>query len=158
MDLIRQYLIKIISAALICAVVNSFVGKKGALTAALKLLSGLFMAFTVISPLVSVRIQDFTNYLDELSVDSSQCVTAGETMAESTLAGIIKTKTEAYILDKAENYGAVLYVEVNVDGSDLPVPSTVSIKGNISPFGRAQLEKIIADELGIALEDQTWIG
>ena len=61
-------------------------------------------------------------------------------------------------MDKAKSFGAELTVEVRVDGSELPVPCAVRVSGSISPYGKKQLGSIIADELGIALEDQTWTG
>lgn len=158
MDAIRDYLLRIISAALLCGIATGLVGKKSSLGAVIKLLTGVFMIFTVVSPAVSVRIQDFSNYLENLSSDSSKIVAEGETMAGNTLAGIIKDKTEAYILDKAQLYGAELSVEVSVDCSGYPVPCAVIISGNISPYGRSQLEMLIANNLGIEVEEQTWTG
>lgn len=158
MDGIREYLLQIVSTAMLCGLVTGLVGKKGALGATLKLLTGIFMIFTVVSPFATIRVQNFSDFLDELSANSEDIVANGEAMAGDALAAIIKSETEAYILDKAEFYGAELSVEVSVTCSDYPVPCAVNINGNISPYGRRQLQKLITDELGIELEDQTWTG
>lgn len=158
MEGIRDYLLRLTAAAVLCGIVTGLLGKKGALGATVKLLTGIFMTFTVISPWTQLRLDDFMGYFDDLSYQAGSAAQEGEIMARDTMADIIKTKSEAYILDKASSYGAELTVEVSLDGSDLPAPSAVRISGRISPYGRKQLETIISEELGIALEDQIWTG
>ena len=158
MDWFREYLLRLICGALLCGIVNGLLSKKGALGAAVKLITGIFMVITMVSPLLRVRIDHITDYFDGISSDADAAVESGQKDAADALRANIKSKTEAYILDKAKSYGAELTVEVRVDGSDLPAPSSVSVSGSISPYGKRQLSSIIADELGIALEDQEWTG
>ena len=47
-------------------------------------------------------------------------------------------------------------VEVTVDTSQTPVPNAVRVSGQISPYGKKQLQQMIANDLGIALEAQIW--
>ncbi|MBQ8359115.1 MAG: hypothetical protein IJX37_04265 [Oscillospiraceae bacterium] len=155
---IRHYLLRLISAALLCGIVNGLLGKKGALGAAVKLMTGIFMVFTLVSPWVKLQIGDLSGLIGDISASADIAVESGQTDARAALETIIKSKTEAYILDKAKSFGAELTVEVRVDGSELPVPCAVRVSGSISPYGKKQLGSIIADELGIALEDQTWTG
>ena len=158
MDWIREYLLRLICAALLCGIVNGLLSKKGALGAAVKLITGIFMVITMVSPLLRIRIDNITGYFDGISSDANAAVESGQMDAADALKAIIKSKTEAYILDKAKSYGAEVTVEVRVDGSDLPAPCSVSVSGSISPYGKKQLSSMIADELGIALEDQEWTG
>lgn len=158
MDGIREYLLRLTAAAVLCGIVTGFLGKKGTLGAIVRLLTGIFMTLTVVSPWTQVRIGDFTDYFDDLSAQAANVSQDGERMAKDAVADIIKAEAEAYILDKANSFGAELTVEVSVDSSDLPVPCAVRINGRISPYGRTQLERIISEELGIALEDQIWTG
>ena len=116
------------------------------------------MIFCFVSPWVDMQIGDISGFFGDVSVSADSAVASGEKDAQDALQAIIKSKTEAYILDKAKSFGAELSVEVRVDGSELPVPCTVLIKGSISPYGKKQLSSIIADELGVALEDQLWTG
>ena len=158
MTWIRSYLLRLICSALLCGIVNGLAGKKGALGTTVKLMTGVFMVFSFVSPWMDLQIGDISGFLGDISVSTDSAVAFGQNDARDALEAIIKSKTEAYILDKAKYYGAELNVEVRVDGSGLPVPSAVSINGSISPYGKKQLSSLIADELGIALEDQIWTG
>jgi hypothetical protein len=40
----------------------------------------------------------------------------------------------------------------------IPVPISVEIRGSVSPYGKQQLTKLLEEELGIAKENQLWIG
>jgi len=73
------------------------------------------------------------------------------------MAQSIIDSTRAYILEKAETFGAELTVEVMLDDSSIPVPSGVRIRGNISPYNREKLGSIIQRDLGIPTEAQIWI-
>lgn len=158
MDGIREYLIRLTAAAILSGIVTGVLGKKGALGATVKLLAGIFMILTIVSPWTQLKINDFTDYFNNVSLEADAITADGENVARDTLMDIIKSKTEAYILDKADSFGAELTVEVSVEGSDLPVPCAVRISGSVSPYGKKQLEQIISKELGIALEDQIWTG
>ncbi len=157
MNSIHKYLISIICASVICTIVNSFSGKKTANGAIIRLISGLYMAITLISPLVNIRLSDYSDYFDQFSMESSSAVSDGESAAVEEMYSIIKSKTEAYILDKAGSLDAVLDVEVTVNEDDPPVPCGVTITGSISPYSKEVLSRLIANDLGITKEDQNWI-
>ena len=158
MDWFGEYIVKLVCAALICGIVNALSLKQGAIGTTVKVMTGIFMIFSLVSPWLSMQVRDFGSYFEEIAVDADKAVASGEDDAQDALEAIIKSKTEAYILDKAKSFGAELSVEVRVDGSKLPVPRAAVIKGSISPYGKSLLSGIIADELGIALEDQIWTG
>lgn len=155
---IRSYLLRLICAAILCGIANGLAGKKGALGATVKLMTGIFMIFCLVSPWMHMQIGDIGDYFEHIVADADSAVASGEKDAQDALGAIIKSKSEAYILDKAKSFGAELNVEVRVDGSELPVPCAAVIEGSISPYGKKQLSRIISDALGIALEDQLWTG
>lgn len=158
MDGIREYLMRVTVAALCCGIISSFLGKKGSIGLVIKFLCGLFMAVVLISPLISVRLDSLEDIFDDISTQADVAAGAGEAAANHAYGDIIKEKVTAYILDKAESFGAVLTVEVTLDGSVPPVPCAVRIEGQISPYGKSVLSDAIAGDLGIRLEDQIWIG
>ena len=158
MDFIGNYLIKLLAAALICGAAVQLLGNNGAMRSLIRLIAGLFMTLTVISPWAQVRISHIGDYFEDISGNSEQIVMAGEEQARDMLVSIIKERTQAYILDKANSYGAELSVEVSVDSSDMPSPCAVKISGSISPAGKNALSDTIQKELGIPLEEQIWIG
>ena len=88
--------------------------------------------------------------------DAEDAAAMGENLARDSMADIIKEETEAYILDKAADLHANLHVEVTVGEDNLPVAVTIS--GEASPYARRQIQAIIANDLGIAKENQKWIG
>ncbi len=156
MDGIRKYLFSVICAAVICSIVNTLSGKKTATGAIIRLISGLFMALTLIAPLVEIRLADYGDYFKNFSVDADTAVTFGESAASDELRAIIKSQTEAYILDKADSMDAAIDVEVTLNDEYPPVPCGVRITGSISPYSKETLSQFIANDLGISKEDQVW--
>ncbi len=156
MNSVGAYILSLTAAAVICGLISGIVGTKGALASVVKLITGLFLCFSVISPFLKVNVGNLTGYLEDLQVSGDEIVMEGESAVKKELETIIKSKTEAYILDKAASYGAELAVEVSVDSSQMPVPNAVRVSGQISPYGKKQLQQIIAKDLGITLEAQIW--
>ena len=153
MEPIREYLLSVTAAALICGVVRGFAGKGGATAKLLKLLCGIFLAVTVIRPVVNIKLDDFYDFTDRLSAEGEMAVAMGEEMASDEMKRIIKEKAEAYILDKAKLLGAEIQVEVFLE--DL-VPAAAVMSGNISPFAKSSLSESIYKDLDIPAEEQIW--
>lgn len=158
MDAVRDYFLSVTAAALICGVLSSILDGKGAAGKIVKLICGLFLAFTVIRPVADIEIEDFALFTSDISQEAQAAVSAGEEFVQDSLASIIKEETEAYILDKAQALDAVLEAEVTVSSDPQPVPIGVRIKGNVSTYIKFQLQSIIEADLGIAKENQLWIG
>lgn len=156
MDMLRQYFLSVTAAALICGIVTGLLGKKGTAAAFIKLIAGMFLAFTVINPLARLEWDRLTDYVDDISVDSSAAVGAGTAAAQNAFRDGIKAQTEAYILDKAAAWDAGLTVEVSLSNTDPPVPVAVFLSGQVSPYAKAQLAQMMEQELGISKEDQIW--
>ena len=147
---------RIVVAAILCAVARGLLGNKTTTGRVATLVSGILMAITVISPLVNISFTGISDFWDDLSDDANKYVLEGVAMAEKQEADIIKSQSEAYILDKANRMGLQIAVEVELDGHNGNIPCGVVIKGNISPYGQMQLESYIEQTLGIAKENQTW--
>jgi len=150
----KDYLFSITTAAMICGIPVVILGKKGGSVAVINLICGLFLTFTVIRPIVNIRINDLSIFAEDISSSAENAVADGERMAEKTMTEIIKARTQTYILDKAAALGLTMEVEVNLDGM---IPTSVILKGSVSPYNKAQLTTQIAHELGISPEDQQWI-
>lgn len=157
-EAIRQYILSVTAAAVFCGIAAKLLGKKGAIASVGRLLTGLFLVFTVISPWIKFHITDLISYADILHWDASQAVDTGKSTAEQTMKAIIKSKLEAYILDKAAVLAADLKVEVTLDDGEMALPVSVRIEGQTSPYARQSLERMIEVELGISKEEQVWIG
>ena len=114
------------------------------------------MVLTVVSPWTHIRIRDAADYFDKIQSDGSLAAAVGENMASDESKAIIISRVEAYILDKAESYGAKLQVEVILSEDPVPTPRSVRIRGSISPYGKKMMTQMIREDLGIASEDQIW--
>ena len=156
MSHLGDYVLSVISASVISAIVCSFFGEKGGISSVLRVICGLFLTFVVINPLVTLDFSRIYNYLDSFNLEGLDAASAGENMAGEAEGNIIKSRVQAYILDKADSFGTSLEVEVILDQDHIPV--SVELQGNISPYTRAQLTEIIEEDLGIPKEHQLWIG
>lgn len=157
MDFIRQYILGILSAGVICGILNSWMGKREPYGSVLKLLTGIFMTVTLVAPIIKVEFMDISSYLDNLSIEADRAVDYGQRAFDRSVADIIKSETEAYILDKAAFWELNLEVEVTLSESDPPIPESVLLKGSVSPYAKSQLSRCIADDLGISEDQQKWI-
>ena len=153
---IKSYILGIVIAAIICGIVQGLVDIKTTAGKVVTLLSGLFMAFTVLTPIADISFRDVTAYFDSLSVQADSYAQEGSAAAFDSMRGIIKSRTSAYILDKADSMGLEITVEVGFDGGDDTVPSSVVIGGDVTPYKREVLAIYIENNLGITKEHQQW--
>ncbi len=157
MDEIRQYIISVTAAALLCGIITSLLNKKESNFTIIKLLSGLFLAYTVIAPLTKIKLTDIASYSDNISASAEHYVQSGADYAYSEAASIIKERSEAYILDKAASMGLDIEVEITLGSTDPPLPASAVIKGAVSPYAIEMLQVCFLDDLGIPKENLLWI-
>ena len=149
-------MLRTVAAAIVCAVASALLGNKTTIGRIAALVCGVLMAVTVLSPLGTITFTGISDFWDDLSADAEYFAQEGISVAEKKEAEIIKSQTEAYILDKANRMGLQIAVEVELDDNNGNIPCGVVIKGNISPYGQMQLGSYIEQTLGIAKENQTW--
>ena len=157
MESIKQYVISVTAAAIVCGVLNTML-KKGGMHALVKLLCGFILAFTFLNPIGKLELMSLPDNSKPEYPSGSDMAQEGELYARNSIAEIIKEQTRAYILDKANELGATLDVEVTLDADDSLTPCAVRLSGNISPYGKRVLSKMIEDDLGISTEEQIWTG
>lgn len=156
MDAIREYLIGVVAAALLCGIISTLVGTKGTVGVAMKLVSGLLMLLAVVRPWTSITFDDLFGWADDIRADGSAIVFSGESMADETYRASIKQQLKAYIVDEAKALGCELTVEVILSDDDIPVPKQVRLAGEISPYARQTLTNLMVQQLGIDREDLIW--
>lgn len=157
MEGISGYLLSVMAAAIVCAIVKRLLEGKGAAAAVGKMLCGVFLLFTMIAPLTDITLLPLGDITDVWQAEAADAIAQGENSARAEWERGISDRVEAYILDKAAQYGAQLTVTVALGSDAIPLPQRVTIQGNISPYGKTQLQSWIAENLGIAKEDQVWI-
>lgn len=153
---LRQYILSVTAVALVGSVVLALLEKKGSASAMGRMLVGIFMMFTIISPLTHVRIGSIEDWLEHSRMDAQSAVAQGEKLAQDTLRQRIQEHTEAYILNKARQLGVQLQVQVTVSYDSIPTPTEVCLVGAVSPRAKAKLQQILAEDLGIPKENQLW--
>lgn len=158
MDAVRAYLLRVTVVALLGGIVNGFAAKRVSLAPIVKFLCSLMMAVVLLTPVASVRLDSLGSFWDGIVSQGDAAAFAGYTAAQDACGEIIKERVTAYILDKAESYGAELTVDVILDDSIPPVPCSIKLSGRISPYGKSALTNMIEKDLGINAEDQIWNG
>ena len=157
MTWIREYVMQVIGAAMICGVIRLLVGTKGAVVGTVRLLTAVFMLLTILSPISGIALPDLRDWTDSITQDGEDLVNEGIRYQRQELVSYIKAHIEAYILDKATALGAEISVQVHLSGDALPAPNGVTVEGAISPYGKTKLSGILEKDLGIPMEAQTWI-
>ncbi len=156
MQAVGEYLLSIIGVSIICAVFLRLLEGKGSAASVARMVTGILLMLTIMNPLSRLHLSDLLDLVPAISVDAEIAVEEGQQSAQSAMAECISTKLEAYILEKAEKLGADLLVEVELTQDAIPIPCLVRLQGNISPYAKAQLQRILWQDLGIEKEKQIW--
>lgn len=155
MEALRQYVLSVVVAALICGILSGLV-QNGPAKDTVRLLCGLFLTITVLKPLTGWDTDHLMDISQTISLETSAVVTEGERLASKAVGDIIKEETEAYILDKASELNVELTVSAILNRENIPVAA--EIEGDVSPFARRRLTQVMETDLGITKENQQWTG
>lgn len=150
MNGLAQYILTVTAAAMLVGILQSLAGQ-GSMGTLTKLLGGVFLALTILSPVLRLEIPDPAEWFADFTLDGESLVAEGSAMAADAKADIIRSQLEAYILDKA---GADLAVAVELD--EMGIPCGVTLTGDVSPHTKAQLSRMLEDDLGLGEEVQQW--
>ena len=158
MEALGKYILSVTAAAILFGILQSFISSKSSCGVLLKLIGGLFLTFTIITPIADVNIDALFDTSWDFTVQGTAAAAQGQEIAQEEFQGIIKQKCEAYILDKAEAYHAQLEVEVTLNQDDMPIPTAVRLQGSVSPYTKTSLQQWLEEDMGIPKENQVWIG
>ena len=122
----------------------------------IKMILGLFILITAISPWSEFRLSDITEAVDITKYDAQSFASDGSNYSEELIRNGITDRTEAYILDKAESLGVELNVRVVLADASPYAPESVELSGYASPYNKMRIQRIIEDDLGIREECQIW--
>lgn len=156
MSAVGQYLFTVIMAAFVFSVVCTVVGNKSPLSSIIRLIAGLFLTITALSPVLKINWDNFTEFTSSIQLDGASIVERETERVQSEKLSFIKQKTEAYVLEKANNLGLDITVSVSFQSAEQPLPTQIQIAGNAAPYAKRQLSSIIASDLGIPEECQIW--
>ena len=92
MEALRQYVISVVAAAMLCGiVVRLFPNGSGKQVG--KLICGLFLAYTVLSPISRVDFSKLPDFSLRCMDDAEDAAAMGENLARDSMADIIKEET-----------------------------------------------------------------
>lgn len=157
MDGLRDYVFHLCITALICTVLLRFARGTGTVKLVLKLLCGIVLAYSAISPLKQLQIPEFDKVISEFQEEASIAMRWGKETSGIAIREGISQGAEAYILEKAKALNLDLLVEVELSDDEIPVPVAVSLTGNVAPYAKTVLGNTIAQDLNIPKENQKWI-
>lgn len=144
-----DYLMRLICAAVLCAVIRAMAGEGQGLR---KLICGIFLALTVLSvPLDSVLPE---LDMDSIARDARQAAQYGSDQADSAQETIIIEAFEAYIWNKAAGLDPNITVRVELAADH--TPERVILTGAAAPKERDRLTQELVRELGIGEENVIW--
>ncbi len=141
--------------SVICSIVKTIVGEKTGYGKITSLICGIFLAVTLISPLVDLEISDLIVYPSTIRTDAHNIAAQAYNDSRLQLRTIIKDQTEAYILDKAASINADIQVEIQLHDEEA-IPVGVVIDGNIAPYNKTVLSRYMEETLGLAEDVQIW--
>ena len=156
MRAVQGYLFAAVAAALAVSMLRT-VPQNRSVRRIADLLGGIIVLLVLLRPLIRLRVGDLGDYLarfrpDEAMIDSA--VQAGQ----SESARLISEQTAAYILDKAQDLGARLEVQVELAelSEHYHYPCAVTLRGGWSAEQKRALADYISQTLGIPEERQIW--
>ena len=156
MDLVRDYVLSVVAAAIIGTLALSITNKNRTYCSVIRLLVGVFLSVTIVAPLAKVQLHELSLQLNNISGSGSEYVLKGCEISRSATADIISEQVAKYILNKAEELGMSVDVSVNMSNENELKPQSVHIRGTTTPYAKAKLRNILENELEIEEENQIW--
>lgn len=156
MQALGEYVISIGAAAFVIGILGSLM-PKGPSKEILKLVCGLFLAFTVISPVSNIQIPELSDVAESWKAEGKEATLTGEEMAREEARQCITRELTAYILDKAAALGLTPEVQVTLHDETFH-PTGITLTGEASPILRQRLSEILQNDLGLTQEDIIWTG
>ena len=156
MEGIRQYALSVLCAGLIVSILLEL-SSKAAFHKQLRLVCGIFFSVVLLRPLMQVSLPEWEAFSGALSQQAEQAALEGENIRIRSLSSVIREECEAYILKEAERIGAEVEVTVELDTGYPPAPTAITLRGSFDASSEGALSSLLAEEIGIPKERQTWI-
>lgn len=158
-ELIKSWLVGITCAAMVVALAEGLmpdgvVRKVGRLTGA------LVMLLAVIQPVLQVDGAALASSLTQYRAQAAGYSQSLEEENQELMKKLIAEQAGAYILDKAQALGAAptsVTVTTEPGEGDYPIPSAVTVRGDLTEQQIAALTRQIAADFAIPAQRQTYI-
>lgn len=153
MESLREWLTSIVAVTMLLGVVQQLTGE-GTVRKIASFTGGLVLLAAVLRPLPGLDIEALIPDMERYSKMIETEMDALEEENRGELAGLIESRTSAYISEQAERMGYRVHAHVQTapGPEDVPIPWSAELTGESSPA----LAAWIQTELGIPEERQVW--
>lgn len=156
MEWIKEYLLSITAAGILCAIVKQLIGEKTANGKIIRMVAGIFLTITMISPLINVRFRDVSFYYQDFLDTAESLTEEGKENANKEMGDIISEQTVAYILNEAAILGLDIQANVVLSDNTPPEPVQIGLTGDASPYKKDRLIRSVSENLNISREHIIW--
>ena len=154
MDSIRDYLLSVSFAALICTLTVTLAGEKSFASKMVKLLSGVFLATVVLKAVVEFPVADRKAFESNILEKSYDAVEEGERYARDSFDAMAASSAQRIIQEEAEKLGCLLDVTVFWESDS---PKEIQFRGPVSPYAKSRITQWIAENMELSGEALIWI-
>lgn len=157
MEGIRNWLMAVISVSVLIAAAESLM-PAGSVKKVGQFVCGLVLLCVLARPLGALRGESLTEWMEEYRLTLERQEEELERQAGQTEKAVIEEYCQAYILDKAEQFGITCRVEIQCARQEegLWLPRSVQLWGRFEPETQSRLTELLERELGIAVSEQTY--
>ena len=156
MNALSGYLLRIISAAILGAVVKA-ISPKNAAGRVVKMAVGMVLVLCVVSPVLKLDEAHIASFFAQSQIVCEHARTGIEIPTQDLAAQIISEKVETYVLDKARELGIQIEVEVSMHtGGAYPYPDGIVISGTMNRIQRQELQRYIDSTFAIPADRQVY--
>lgn len=157
MEGIRNWLMAVISVSVLIAAAESLM-PAGSVKKVGQFVCGLVLLCVLARPLGALRGESLTEWMEEYRMTLERQEEELERQAGQTEKAVIEEYCQAYILDKAEQFGITCRVEIQCARQEegLWLPRSVQLWGRFEPEAQSRLTELLERELGIAVSEQTY--
>lgn len=156
MEGIRSYLVSIMAAAMICALLTMIVGEKTNPGKIIKVLSGIMLITVIVKPVIEIKASNWSGLSLEIQEKCNLAVLEGEKQAKEAFTQEATSAIENRVKTEAEKIGCA--VSATVSWGDEMRINQIVLEGNVSPYAKIRLSKWIQENLAIPEGSQLWIG
>ena len=152
---IGAYLIAVTAACMLAVMADALV-KSPPVRRVARLVGGLLILLTVLSPLVRLEARDLTEFVEGFAQDADLNAEAVQTDYREQWAERVRELLEQNIEQQAVSMGLTLRAEVVVRIGECPEPESVTLHGTAAPEEQMALQVYLVQTLGFAKERVIW--
>lgn len=158
MELMRHWILSVTVSAMIIALAEGLM-PPGSVKRAAKLTGGLVLMLGILQPLVRMDFDELFVLANSTAQVSVMSAAEQTNSANEFLKTIIEEELRAYVLDKAQSFGASceLNIHCELGENNMPYPARASISGLSDEEMKRKMRLLLREDLGIAYEAQTYI-